>query len=77
MIVDDRRDVFVTDFIWPAVQCGLIYEKRYLLGTSVARPCIVQGGLMSAVQPPVEWKSRERNTSGLFLQDNAVPLELQ
>ncbi|XP_043223669.1 argininosuccinate synthase-like [Amphibalanus amphitrite] len=49
VIIDDRRDVFVTDYIWPAVQCGLIYEKRYLLGTSVARPCIVQGIVQAAI----------------------------
>ncbi|XP_037080699.1 argininosuccinate synthase-like [Pollicipes pollicipes] len=49
VIVDDQRDSFVTDFIWPAVQCGLIYEKRYLLGTSIARPCIVQGIVRAAI----------------------------
>lgn len=28
------------DFIYPAVKCNAIYESRYLLGTSIARPCI-------------------------------------
>lgn len=28
------------DFIWPAVQANGVYEDRYLLGTSLARPCI-------------------------------------
>ena len=28
------------NYIWPSVQMGLIYEERYLLGTSLARPCI-------------------------------------
>lgn len=31
------------DYIFPAIQAGLIYESRYLLGTSVARPCISVG----------------------------------
>jgi argininosuccinate synthase len=30
------------DFIYPAVQCNAIYESRYLLGTSIARPCIAK-----------------------------------
>lgn len=34
------RKEFVVDYIWPAVQANAIYEDRYLLGTSLARPCI-------------------------------------
>ena len=34
------RKSFVLDYIWPAVQANAIYEDRYLLGTSLARPCI-------------------------------------
>lgn len=40
VIVKDVREDFVQNYIWPAVQMGLIYEERYLLGTSLARPCI-------------------------------------
>lgn len=29
--------------IWPAVQANAKYEDRYLLGTSLARPCITKG----------------------------------
>jgi argininosuccinate synthase len=32
----------VTDFIYPAIKCNAIYESRYLLGTSIARPCITK-----------------------------------
>jgi argininosuccinate synthase len=42
VIVEDLRAEFVTDYIYPAVQCNAIYESRYLLGTSVARPCIAK-----------------------------------
>eukprot|EP01039_Chlorochromonas_danica_P000559 gene559-601_t len=38
----DLRAEFVTDFIYPAVKCNAIYEGRYLLGTSIARPCIAK-----------------------------------
>ena len=34
---------FVLDNIWPAVQANALYEDRYLLGTSLARPTIIRG----------------------------------
>lgn len=39
-VVTDLRAEFVTDYIFEALKCNAIYEGRYLLGTSVARPCI-------------------------------------
>ncbi|KAM9820654.1 argininosuccinate synthase [Neosynchiropus ocellatus] len=38
--IEDLRREFVEDFIWPSVQANAVYEDRYLLGTSIARPCI-------------------------------------
>ncbi|XP_024918496.1 argininosuccinate synthase [Cynoglossus semilaevis] len=40
--IEDIRAEFVKDFIWPAVQANAVYEDRYLLGTSIARPCIAR-----------------------------------
>lgn len=40
VIVKDVKSLFVEQFVWPAIKMGLIYEKRYLLGTSLARPAI-------------------------------------
>lgn len=40
--IEDLRKEFVTDFIYPAIKCNAIYESRYLLGTSIARPCIAK-----------------------------------
>lgn len=40
--VEDLREEFVTEFIYPAIQANAIYESRYLLGTSLARPCIAR-----------------------------------
>lgn len=37
------KEEFASKYIWPAIQMGLIYEQRYLLGTSLARPCISVG----------------------------------
>ena len=46
-IVDDLRLPFVRDYVWPALRAGALYEGAYLLGTSLARPCIGKG-LMDA-----------------------------
>jgi argininosuccinate synthase len=40
--IEDLRKEFVTDFIFPAIRANAIYEGRYLLGTSVARPLIAK-----------------------------------
>eukprot|EP00985_Skeletonema_marinoi_P007309 scaffold3200_cov106-Skeletonema_marinoi.AAC.18 len=41
-VVTDLRKEFVTDYIFEALKCNAIYEGKYLLGTSVARPCIAK-----------------------------------
>jgi argininosuccinate synthase len=41
--VDDVREEFVRDFVFPAMRANAIYEGCYLLGTSVARPLIAKG----------------------------------
>jgi len=38
----DARKEFVEDFIWPTLQAQAIYEGKYLLGTSIARPIIAK-----------------------------------
>ncbi len=40
--VEDLREEFVTRFIFPALRGNAIYEGRYLLGTSLARPCLAK-----------------------------------
>jgi len=40
--VDDLREEFARDFIFPMIQAGAIYENQYLLGTSIARPLIAK-----------------------------------
>ena len=41
-IVEDLREEFVHDFVWPALRANAIYESTYLLGTSLARPLIAK-----------------------------------
>jgi argininosuccinate synthase len=43
VVVDVRTGSFVRDFVFPAFRAGAVYEGEYLLGTSLARPCIAEG----------------------------------
>src|SRR3982751_227013 len=40
--IDDLREEFARDFIFPMMQAGAIYEGEYFLGTSIARPLIAK-----------------------------------
>ena len=40
--VADMREEFVTDYLWPMVRSGAVYEHKYLLGTSIARPLLAK-----------------------------------
>ena len=41
--IGDLREEFASDFIFPMIQAGAIYEGQYFLGTSIARPVITKG----------------------------------
>jgi argininosuccinate synthase len=41
--IDDLKESFITDYVWPVVKAGAVYEGKYLLGTSFARPIIAKG----------------------------------
>src|SRR3982751_3226122 len=41
-IIEDLREEFASDFIFPMMQAGAIYERQYFLGTSIARPLIAK-----------------------------------
>nr|MBP9091950.1 argininosuccinate synthase [bacterium] len=49
-IIDDLKAEFVKDFIFPSIQANAVYEAVYLLGTSLARPCIAQGMVEAALR---------------------------
>ncbi len=48
--IGDLREEFARDYIFPMFQANAVYEGRYLLGTSIARPCIAKGMLDIALQ---------------------------
>jgi argininosuccinate synthase len=42
LYVEDMREEFIIDYIYPTLMAGAIYERKYLLGTSFARPLIAR-----------------------------------
>ena len=42
VVVKDLREEFLTDYVYPAIRTGAVYEHKYLLGTSLARPIIAR-----------------------------------
>jgi argininosuccinate synthase len=50
LVVKDLRHEFAADFLFPMLQAGAVYEGKYLLGTSIARPLIAQWQVRVAEQ---------------------------
>jgi argininosuccinate synthase len=48
--IEDLKQEFVTDFIYPMLKAGAVYEGKYLLGTSVARPVIAKRQVEIAIK---------------------------
>jgi len=42
VVVEDLREEFLSGYVWPALKAGAVYENKYLLGTSLARPVIAK-----------------------------------
>jgi argininosuccinate synthase len=40
--IEDLREEFITNYIWPTLRAGAVYEHKYLLGTSFARPVLAK-----------------------------------
>ena len=38
--IEDLREEFIKDYVWPTLRAGAVYEHKYLLGTSMARPVL-------------------------------------
>ena len=63
VIVEDLRQEFLTDYVFPAIQAGAVYEHKYLLGTSLARPIIAKYQVEAALT-----RRRDRRRSRLHRQ---------
>ena len=62
--VEDLREEFVTDYIFPAMQGNALYEGRYLLGTSIARPLIAKRQIDLAMQEDTVYVSHGSTGKG-------------
>jgi argininosuccinate synthase len=51
IFIDDLREEFVRDFVFPMFRCNTVYEGEYLLGTSIARPLIAKNWWRSPARP--------------------------
>lgn len=48
--IEDLREEFLTEYVWPTLKAGAIYEEKYLLGTSFARPLIAKKQVEIAIK---------------------------
>lgn len=62
--IEDLQREFVTDFIYPAIKANALYEGRYLLGTSIARPCIARSMLNVAEKVGAKYLSHGATGKG-------------
>jgi len=62
--VEDLKEEFVTDYIFPAIKSQAIYEGRYLLGTSVARPLISKRQIEIAAKENAQYVSHGATGKG-------------
>lgn len=70
IFIDDLREEFVRDFVFPMFRANTIYEGEYLLGTSIARPLIAKRLIEIARQTGADAhrsrRNRQRQRSGPF-----------
>lgn len=62
--IEDLKEEFVTDFIFPAIRANAAYEGRYLLGTSLARPLIAKKQIEIAAKEKAEFVSHGATGKG-------------
>ena len=62
--IKDLKKEFVTDYIFPALKANAVYESRYLLGTSLARPVIAKYQIEIAEQEKAEYVSHGATGKG-------------
>jgi argininosuccinate synthase len=54
VVVEDLREEFLTGYVFPALKAGAVYEHKYLLGTSLARPVIAKRQVEVALKEAAE-----------------------
>jgi argininosuccinate synthase len=62
--VEDLKEEFVTDYIFPVIKANALYEGRYLLGTAIARPLIAKRQIEIANLENASWVSHGATGKG-------------
>ena len=75
LYIEDLKEEFIQEYVYPTVQAGAVYENKYLLGTSFARPIIakriVEKGMLAAKARVAAKRAREvtRKKNGLEISN--------
>ena len=62
--IEDLKEEFVRDFVWPMFRANALYEGAYLLGTSIARPLIAKAQVEVARQDRRRRREPRRHRQG-------------
>ncbi|KXX79970.1 Argininosuccinate synthase [Madurella mycetomatis] len=79
MVIEDLQREFVEEIVFRAIQCNAIYEDRYLLGTSLARPVIARAQVRVAQQYNCDYLSHGctgKGVSSLRLDALLMPADI-
>ncbi|KAJ1413277.1 Rossmann-like alpha/beta/alpha sandwich fold [Sesbania bispinosa] len=84
LVVKDLREEFVRDYIFPCLRAGAVYERKYLLGTSMARPVIAKvrfeltffalNPKLNVVAPWREWDITGREDAIEYAKKHNIPV---
>ena len=91
IFIDDLREEFVRDFVFPMFRANTIYEGEYLLGTSIARPLIAKRQIeiarqvkADALEPGIkviapwrEWDLLSREKLMAYAEKYGIPIEMK
>ncbi|HJN02104.1 MAG: argininosuccinate synthase [Nitrospinota bacterium] len=64
VLLEDAREEFVSDYVFPAIQANAVYEGTYLLGTSIARPLIAKKQIKIAESEGAQYVSHGATGKG-------------
>ena len=85
LYIEDLNKEFVEDFIWPTLKAGAVYENKYLLGTSFARPIIAKRIVeiakafapdMAIIAPWRTWEFKSREDEIAYAEAKNIPLKI-
>src|SRR6476469_7995075 len=73
--IADLREEFVRDFIFPTLRAGAVYNRKYLLGTAMARPLIATlAPELPVIAPWREWDIRSREDAIDYATAKGIPI---